>query len=272
MKKNNKKGQSVVGTGQYIGGNAAQRWFSQPCPDEMCVTLRYSDTIDTTASVGLIGAYRYAQNDVYDPDISGVGNQPVCFDEWNALFTRWCVVESSCDVSVTSRATSNRFSVALVPVPASGSYPASYDAASEMRYAKSVTTTGGGPTYHLRSKISTAQLFGVPPYAIEADDNFSGTNASGPTRQAAWIVVGETSGSSDAVSITVVLKYRVRFWVPRVIATSLVRPLLAASTSTGATVTSRSVSESRREAEDGPAVARVLAVLERCEKFISSPH
>jgi hypothetical protein len=193
----------------------------------MCVTLNYQSSIDTTASVGLVGPYNYGFNDCYDPDITGVGSQPLGFDQWSAIYARYMVIASKIEAMVTSRSVSNRFSACVVPSPSTGSNPTLYGPASEMRYAKICTTTGGGPSPVLRSDLSTSAVIGCPQFAVESDDGFSGTSSTSPAKRMVWTVIGETSGSSDAVSLMIRIKYKVRFWGPVLQGASLAETKLA---------------------------------------------
>lgn len=193
---------------------------SNPVPDEQRVTIRYSDTLDATAAVGFY-SYLFALNDIYDPDVTSTGSQPPYYDEWTALYYRWVVTECEYDVAVTSRTVSGRLSVAAAPCTAVSLVPGSFEAASGLRYAKCVETTGGGPTYHIKGKLKLNKLFGVPDYAIESDDNFAGAVGGSPNRRMVLAIVAQTSGSSDALSLTVVMKYKVRFYQPYPSALSL---------------------------------------------------
>jgi len=193
---------------------------SQPVPDEERVTLRFPITLDANASVGIY-TYDLALNDIYDPDITGVGAQPAYYDQWCGLYNRWVVPECEYDVAVTSRTVSGRLSVAAVPVTNTVSLPSSFENAAAMRYAKSKETTGGGPTVHIRGAVNMAKLYGVPDYTIEADDAFAGATTASPNRRLVLRVACETSGSSDALSLTIILKYKVRFFSPIVYQLSL---------------------------------------------------
>lgn len=176
--------------------------------------------MDATASVGIY-TYDLALNDVYDPDITGVGAQPAYYDQWSGLYNRWVVPECEYDVAVTSRTISGRLSVAVAPVNATTAVPATFEAAAALRYAKCKETTGGGPTVHIRGTVNMAQLYGVPDYTIEADDAFAGGINVSPSRRLTLRIACETSGSSDSLSLTVVMKYRVRFFQPLVYTLSL---------------------------------------------------
>ncbi len=185
------------------------------------MTLQYTATVDATSSAGVVAARRYALNDVYDPDITGTGSQPLGFDEWTSIYTRFVVVSSKIEVISTSRTVSGRLSIAVFPVSVSTVYPIDYVSGSEMRYARTCATTGGGPSPRIIIKKTTASIMGVPDYAIQSDVDYSGTSAQTPNRLAAWVITGETSGASDAYSLTVRLSYKVRFWIPKIVSTSI---------------------------------------------------
>jgi len=186
--------------------------------------------LDANASVGIY-TYDLALNDIYDPDITGVGAQPAYYDQWTGIYNRWVVPECEYDVAVTSRTVSGRLSVAAAPVSATSLVPATFEAAAALRYAKSKETTGGGPTVHIRGTVNAAVLYGVPDYVIESDDAFAGGTTSSPNRRLVLRVACETSGSSDALSLTIIMKYKVRFFQPDVNQLSLMSrpPAIAAA-------------------------------------------
>jgi len=231
-----KSKKSKVQQSKSRGRTVQYSYCSQPVPDEMRVTLRYVDTVDATASVGA-HSYSFAVNDVYDPDITGTGNQPAYYDELTSIYNRWVVPELEYDVAITSRTVSGRMSTAVVPVTQSSVAPSTFESASVLRYAKTADTTGGGPSYHIKGKISVADLYGIPDYQVEADDAFQGATTASPNRRCVLAIVTQTSGSSDALSLTITLKYKVRFYQPAVYTLSLAAPAAFAALPSGFTVT-----------------------------------
>jgi len=59
----------------------------------MAVTLRYSEVIGLNPGA-TPGIYTFHCNDVYDPNVTGVGHQPRGFDDWMRLYSRFRVVGS----------------------------------------------------------------------------------------------------------------------------------------------------------------------------------
>lgn len=50
-------------------------------PDKLVTTLRYVDTIRLTGAAGVPGANTFRMNSMNDPDLSGVGHQPMYYDQ-----------------------------------------------------------------------------------------------------------------------------------------------------------------------------------------------
>lgn len=50
-------------------------------PDKLVTTLRYVDTIRLTGAAGVPGANTFRMNSLNDPDLSGVGHQPMYYDQ-----------------------------------------------------------------------------------------------------------------------------------------------------------------------------------------------
>ena len=51
-------------------------------PDRMVTKLRYVDNFNLTGSAGVVGANVFRFNSCFDPDLSGVGHQPMYFDQF----------------------------------------------------------------------------------------------------------------------------------------------------------------------------------------------
>ena len=51
-------------------------------PDRMVTKLRYVDNFNLTGSAGVVGANVFRLNSCFDPDLTGVGHQPMYFDQF----------------------------------------------------------------------------------------------------------------------------------------------------------------------------------------------
>ncbi len=75
-----------------VGGTSVQKLPIQSA--RQIVTLRYSDIVEINAGTAQVGGHVFAMNGCFDPDITGVGHQPLGFDQWMALYGRYTVIES----------------------------------------------------------------------------------------------------------------------------------------------------------------------------------
>jgi len=221
----------------------------QPIPDSVGVTLRYSDSQDVTASVGAY-SWQFRGNGPYDPDVTYTGVQPPCFDQWAALYDRYTVVSSTITVRAISRAVSNCMRIAVGPATSGGAQ--AFDAIAGQRYAVSKDTTGGAQAAVLSLDLMTATVGGVTKASVldSASAGWDSAVSSTPAKQWFWNVAVETSGSSDALSLYVVVTYRVKFWQPAVQTVSLMtRPTGSPSQrrSAGATCTAHGVTATAEE-------------------------
>lgn len=221
----------------------------QPIPDSVGVTLRYADSQDVSASVGAF-AWQFRGNGPYDPDVTYTGVQPPYFDQWAALYDRYTVLSSTITVRAISRAVSNCMRIAVGPAVVATAQ--AFDALAGQRYAVSKDTTGGAQAAVLSLDLKTSSVFGVTSQSVldSASARFDAAVGSLPNGQWYWNIAVETSGSSDAVSLYVVVTYRVKFWQPSVQTVSLTRltvgprqPRSAGATCTNHGVTATAVEE-----------------------------
>lgn len=65
--------------------------LSTPVPDRIVVNMKYAQSIELTATT-TAAYYFFACNDIYDPNITGTGHQPLGHDQWNQFYDRFRVV------------------------------------------------------------------------------------------------------------------------------------------------------------------------------------
>lgn len=218
--KSSKKGESRLWSGdRFLPCN-------EPVPKHMDVTLRYADSDDLTASVGAF-SWQFRGNGPFDPDVTFVGVQPPAYDQWAALYQRYTVISSSIQVRAISRSVSNCMRVAVAPAADNSAVP-SFDALSGFRYSVVGDTTGGANGITLRQRCKTAVVMGTTERSVldSAQAAFDAAATGLPGQQWFWNIAVETSGSSDSVSLFVIVKYKLRFWRPVTQSTSLTASLL----------------------------------------------
>jgi len=63
-----------------------------PVPNRMIVKMRYCDTNQLNADGSAASTVTYALNGLFDPDVTGVGHQPMGFDQFAALYQSYKVL------------------------------------------------------------------------------------------------------------------------------------------------------------------------------------
>ena len=56
-------------------------------PNSINVRLRYSDVITLTSTAGSLSKHVFRSNSLFDPDFTGVGHQPMYYDQLGALYS-----------------------------------------------------------------------------------------------------------------------------------------------------------------------------------------
>lgn len=75
-------------------------------PQKVRVKLPYTTYVNISTLTGATNAYLLNLNSLFDPDRTGLGHQPLAFDEWKAMgYTRYRVYGVSYDVSLVNNGT-----------------------------------------------------------------------------------------------------------------------------------------------------------------------
>lgn len=80
---------------KVVRSNAGNQPFA---PQRRC-TLRYTELLTFTAAAGATGYHVFSANGLYDPSVSGVGTQPLYFDQLMAIYDHYTVLNARIRVS-----------------------------------------------------------------------------------------------------------------------------------------------------------------------------
>lgn len=90
---------------QLIPGVDGIRTFG--FPNTIITKLRYCDQLTQTSTSGSVVSYVFAANGIFDPDVSGVGHQPMYRDNYAALYDQYVVIGSKITVTATNMGTTS---------------------------------------------------------------------------------------------------------------------------------------------------------------------
>lgn len=183
-------------------------------PDKMYIKLKYSTNQLIASSGNTPGLYIFRGNSVFDPDYSGIGDQPVGFDQWAQFYKDYKVLASK--ITVTAIAQSNLAAnvacVSINPetsVPTTGLTPINLiqHPYSRHRYIGQ----GDGPAPPTFSNyMTTKKMYGLKDVC---DEQYIANVATNPQIQWYWNVSISPTNNTTSVgaNIVAVITYYVEF-------------------------------------------------------------
>lgn len=187
------------------------------CPPYTDVCLKYSDK--TSLSAVIFANRIFGMNCLYDSNLSGVGVQPVGFDQWMALYFHYYVHKCQIIVDLMNLSTGNLTEAVIYP-SLNGTALVSTDAAIDQPFSVVCNTSGtaGKPSARMSRTYSIPTLAGK----TTTDLTWAGTPTANPS---SIVYLNIAVGSSDNLTnlnviYRVTLKYWVRFFEVRQLAES----------------------------------------------------
>lgn len=179
-------------------------------PNNLISKLRYCDSFNLTCTSGSRALNVFAANGIFDPDITGVGHQPMWRDNFAAIYDQYVVIGSKITVKFANTSSTVP---AICGVVGDDDQNISTNADSLMELNNSVHSLlpcAGGPVVTLSQTFEPMKNFGVNA----KDDGYSATGfGSNPTEIwcfGAWICSADQS-STVTVSVSVEIDYTVKF-------------------------------------------------------------
>lgn len=175
----------------------------------------FSTTI-TEGAAGLGVSYSFRINDVFDPDFSGGGLQPLGFDQYTAMYGRYHVLGFRYEVEFIARTSVGSLVGAYFsPQSTLPATATSWLVVNDTAKYKSVGWSSGSDNVKkISGRTDIARVFGVKPSEYRNDQDFSATTSNTPAR-AAYLHVWTKGISALAVNdFTIRLFYDVEFSQP----------------------------------------------------------
>jgi hypothetical protein len=178
------------------------------------VTLSYVEAIQFTTASGAITNYSFALNNVYDPNSTGTGHQPLGYDEWANFYARYIVVGFHCDIIATNEQTSYPVDVVYTLQQYSTSYTDIPNALEQVG-AENVTLglpSSGNATRRFTKSVYLPDYFGLPLRSYLGQSDYQAFVGSSPTNVGYFHITSQPHGSVTAdTHLLIKLKYQVRF-------------------------------------------------------------
>jgi len=216
------------------GGGGANTMMYEPWmpifPASVTKRLRYSTSISLSSTSGVItSTYVFRANDLFDPDFTSTGHQPMGFDQLMSFYNHFVVRRAR--ITLLIRNTTDSQPTVCVRVDADSTALTTIDRIVEFGGCETIdldTKLASGATKKLVLSVDIAKMQGIKPSALTADVNLRGTAATSPTEVTYFhVTMWNTSGITGAATADVILEQVATFTEPRDLTASLKdKPLL----------------------------------------------
>lgn len=183
--------------------------FSLLAPPEMFVKLEYTDTYINVAAATV--ARSYAFNDLFDPNVSGVGVQPVGFDQWCGLYGRYEVTACRTVHELYNTAAANTVLMVAYPSLSATAVTTTADAAGQPGAVTLRTSgTSGVPFASSTTMFSVSSLIGRNIASI----NYTGAAGASPANRVytQYVIASLDGVTLFAITLRVRMIFFVRFY------------------------------------------------------------
>lgn len=212
--KSHRKGK---GKGQRSSAGAHRNFGLQVQVPALRVRLPYSyqgSIVESSAALG--GSYTFKINDVFDPDFSGGGLQPLGFDQYSQFYGRYHVHGFRYEVTFSTRTAAPIYiGTHLSPQSTLPAVAIAWFVQNRtVRTAGLGGTSGSSNVRVLRGTANLPDTFGITRQEYLSDQDFTATTSASPSRVAflhIWVVGRTVVATSD---ISVRLWYDVEFSQP----------------------------------------------------------
>lgn len=191
-----------------------------------CVAkLRYCTNVTISPTAGLMKYHQFRANDLYDPDVTGTGHQPMGFDEIMVNYNHFTVVGSKLNAQFNGGTVGYLAAIALYSgVSDTTLVPSEVKERQRTKWRFIPNNGGDRPTrVSLTKKFSAKKYFHVK--AIIGESQYKGTNSGSPTEQAYFTVYAgpdDDGGTTNigSVSVSITIEYIAVFSEPKAIGQS----------------------------------------------------
>lgn len=171
-------------------------------PKKLTVTLRYSTAFAMSSNLGTVNHHQTRLNDIFDPDVTFPGTQPMYTDQYLALYNHFHVIGSKLDYQIISQEQNTvPINVAIWQNDDTFVTPARIQDLQEYGKSKAFIMGSVGNIVHRRTmKYSAKKTFGG---SVLANNDLRGSVGGSPPEQTVSVVSIQSLNESSTASIYV---------------------------------------------------------------------
>lgn len=181
--------------------------LGQGFPRKMIMTHKYEETVSITSTTGAPARYKFNCNGMYDPNYSGTGHKPMCFDQMAALYNHYTVIGSKIRCTVVNATSAGVLGeVALMYNDDTATSTADISSVAEQVRGKGrLIPAGSTVPFFLSNKYSAKKIFGG---TVMSNTSLIGTATTNPTETSFWDIVYQAYGTgTNNVVVKVDISY-----------------------------------------------------------------
>lgn len=206
-RRNNTRYRGRYGRRRYNGRTRIYRTRNKlptGVPDRMSLKLKYETIINMT-SAGSTAVQVFRGNSLFDPDYTGVGTQPLGYDQWSNFYERYKVNASKMMISFSATSDSNIAATLLLNLTPNGGTSNTPDTRAYYEWGTTAYNrnklvglmSGGSPIVYMKNYVSTQKIWGEKT----TSDEYSALITSNPARVWFWVFqVDAMSGGGAATT------------------------------------------------------------------------
>lgn len=164
----------------------------------------YAENIGlTSGDAATAASHTMSLNNLYDPNISGTGYQPIGFDQMSAIWLNYRVLSAKVKLEVFPA--SAAATVGFYPSGLS-TLPADWNAWTVQPFAKTRTTSSTLPVV-LQANIVPWNVLGVQKANYMNENDYLSSSTGGPLRPVYLQIFAKTAGAATSVSTRIYIEY-----------------------------------------------------------------
>jgi len=194
-----------------------------PIPSEYHATFKYSSRVSISGAAATVSSYAFRLNGLFDPDFTGAGSQPMYYDQFSALYSKYRVLGARWSITLCNEA-SGAVVVAVCP---SMQNSVDVDMAANTQQLRAKTfilgaVNGAGCIKQAKGGCRMAEVWGVPEAAVKQEDDWAALTTGNPNNVVyLWLsTTGVSTGATTLLRAWVTISYDVVFHMPKVVAAS----------------------------------------------------
>lgn len=181
-------------------------------PNQTTTSLRYAQQGSITSTIGGIGNAVFSCNSLFDPDRTGVGHQPLYYDQLTPIYNHYTVVSSRIWIEFHNPSTTATGLVGVV-VDDDATGSASLSTRQEQNSAKSgfIAPLAGHSYRTFEAEWDSLSVLGIDPFTDGSNKTATGSN---PTEESFFHLFFATinpAGGTEALIYNVVIEYNCIF-------------------------------------------------------------